>query len=117
MVSDNIKGTEHFIFGQTGEVSKAKRNIQTEVKNSLLDVEKEIDAFELSRGIVRKPKTNMADYNFKNIILDPEEERDNEMLSRLLNDEKYLITYWKDNWTPQGTYRVFIIYGTKKEKK
>jgi hypothetical protein len=109
--------TEHFIFGRTGDISKTKRNIQSEVKNSLLDVEKEIDAFELSRGIVRKPKTNMGDYNFKNVVLDPEQERDSDMLSMLLNDENYLITYYKDNWTPQGAYRVFIIYGTKKEKK
>jgi hypothetical protein len=117
MVSDKNTATEHFIFGRAGEVPTSKRNVQAEVKGSKLDVEREIDAFELSRGIIRKPKTNLSEYAFNNIILDPEEQRDNEMLSKLLNDEKYLITYYKDNWTPQGTYRVFIIYGTKKEKK
>jgi hypothetical protein len=108
--------TEHYIFGSTGERTKTRRNIQSEIKGEMLDPEKEIDAFETSRGILKKPKATMADYTFNNIVLDPEEQRDNDMLTQLLNSDKYVITYYKDNWTAQGSYRVFIIYGTKKEK-
>jgi hypothetical protein len=117
MVSNHTVETEHFLYGHTSDVPKTKRNIQSEIKGENLDVQREVDAFELSRGIVRKPKLNISEYIFNNIVLDPEEQKDNDMLTALLNSDKYLISYYKDNWTAQGTYRVFIIYGTKKENK
>jgi hypothetical protein len=27
-----------------------------------------------------------------------------------------MITLWKDTWTTQGIFRVFIVYGQKKDK-
>jgi hypothetical protein len=34
-----------------------------------------------------------------------------------MNNKKYIIAHWKDTWTTQGVYRVFIIYGVKREEK
>jgi hypothetical protein len=109
--------TEHYRFGDTGDTApKVSRNIQRELKNEILDTEKEISTFEQARGIARKPRVKMDDYQFNNIVLSPESEKDKGLLNKLLNDPNYIITYWKDNWTPQGNYTMFIIYGKKKEK-
>lgn len=117
MASINTE-TEHFSFGiASGDLKPThKRNVQREVKGGdILDQQSTIDAFEMSKGILRKPKVDMAEFQFQNIVLDPEKDVDNKMLNQLLNDDKYMITYYKDNWTPQGTYRVFVIYGKKKK--
>ena len=107
--------TEHFTFGSTSsDLRTQKRNVQREIKGEFLDKDKTIDAFEQSRGFGRKPKTDVSKYEFKTVILDPEKQHDNDLMNMLLNDDKYVITYYKDNWTPQGNYRVFIIYGKKK---
>lgn len=113
------KATEHFDFGASAPdlySSSKKRNIRNEVSNKGLDPEAVIDAFETAKGIKKRPKaTDTTDYTFKNIILDPEQQRDQDMLNELMNNKKYMIALWKDTWTPQGNFRVFIIYGQKKE--
>lgn len=115
------KATEHFDFGsssfeQNSDSSK-RRNVRNEVSNKSFDPETVIDAFEQSRGIRKKPKAqDMSNYTFKNIILDPEQQKDQEMLNELMNNKKYMIISWKDTWTPQGTFRAFIIYGSKKDE-
>ena len=122
MDSFNIKNqiTEHFDFGASAadlSISSGRRNIRNEVNNRF-DPEKVIDAFEHAKGIKRKPALpEMLEYEFKNIILDPEQQRDQDMLNELMNNKKYMITLWKDTWTAQGNFRVFIIYGSKKEKQ
>lgn len=114
------KATEHFDFGssiQDVEYPAVKRNIRNEVSNKGFDPEAIIDAFESFKGIKKKQKTPpLAEYVFKNIILDPEQQRDQDMLNELMNNKKYIIALWKDTWTPQGNFRVFIIYGSKKEE-
>jgi hypothetical protein len=113
--------TEHFDFGSSASdlrTSNKPRNIRSEVTNKGFDPEAVIDAFEHAKGIKRKSAaTDMADYVFKNIILDPEQQRDQDMLNELMNNKKYIISLWKDTWTTQGNFRVFIIYGSKKEKE
>jgi len=117
MASNKPFETEHYQFGAAADDRlKPKRNIQRELKNELLDPEQEITAFEQAKGIIRKPKVSMEDYEFNNIVLSPDGEKDKTLLNKLLNDSQYVITYWKDNWTPQGNYTMFIIYGKKKEK-
>ncbi len=112
------KETEHFIFGTQSEIKKrASRNPQREVRGELLDVKATLDAFEESKGIIRKPRVDISQYEYKNIILDPEKDGDSRMLNQLLNSEDYIISHYKDNWTPQGNYRIFVIYGKKKEKE
>ena len=116
------KATEHFDFGASApdlqSSGNRKRNIRNEVSNKGLDPEAVIDAFEMAKGIKKRPKNaDTTDYTFKNIILDPEQQRDQDMLNELMNNKKYMIALWKDTWTPQGNFRVFIIYGQKKEQE
>jgi hypothetical protein len=117
-LTNTEKMTEHFDFGSASTDFKPtpKRTIQRELKGEIIDQQKEIDAFEQAKGWSKKPKVDMSVYEFQSIVLDPEKQHDNDMLSQLLNNEKYIISYYKDNWTPQGTYRAFIIYGKKKEE-
>jgi len=113
------RATEHFDFGATAPdlLGSAKRNIRNEIGNKF-DPEKVIDAYEQAKGIKRRPKpTDTEGYEFKNIILDPEQQRDQDRLNELMNNKKYMIISWKDTWTNQGNFRVFIIYGAKKEKE
>jgi hypothetical protein len=110
--------TDHYAFGIASvDQPIPKRNVQRELKNELLDPEKEITAFEQAKGIIRKPKVNMGDYDFNNIIITPDKDKDRDLLNKLLNDPQYLISYYKDNWTPQGNYCIFIIYGKKKQNE
>jgi hypothetical protein len=115
------KATEHFDFGvSSADLSTAnkKRNIKNEVTNKGFDPETVIDAYELAKGIKKRPKVDdLSEYTFKNIILDPEQQKDQDMLNELMNNKKYVIAHWKDTWTNQGNFRVFIIYGAKKEQK
>jgi len=118
--SKEARATEHFDFGSSASdlySSDTKRNVRNEVNNKNFDPEAVIDAFEMSKGIKKKKPADMAEYTFKNIILDPEQQRDQDMLNELMNNKKYMITLWKDTWTNQGNYRVFIIYGSKKEEE
>jgi hypothetical protein len=113
------KATEHFDFGVSSAdltTANRKRNIKNEVANKSFDPETVIDAYELAKGIKKRPKADdLTGYTFKNIILDPEQQKDQDMLNELMNNKKYVIAHWKDTWTAQGSFRVFIIYGTKKE--
>jgi hypothetical protein len=115
------RATEHFDFGASASdllVSDKKRNVKNEVAGKGFDPEAVIDAYEIAKGIKKRPKaTDVSEYTFKNIILDPEQQKDQDMLNELMNNEKYMIAMWKDTWTNQGNFRVFIIYGSKKEKK
>ena len=116
-----LKATEHFDFGSSASdllVSNTKRSIRDEVTNKSFDPEAVIDAFERAKGIKKASKASATvDYVFKNIVLDPEQQRDQDMLNELMNNKKYMITLWKDTWTPQGNFRVFIIYGQKPEEE
>ena len=115
------KATEHFDFGASADdlfSSGKRRNIRHEITNKEFDPEAVIDAYEIAKGIKKRPRTeDMSDYVFKNTILDPEQQRDQDMLNELMNNKKYMITMWKDTWTAQGNFRVFIVYGSKKEKE
>ena len=115
------KATEHFDFGVSSvdlSTANKKRNIKNEVNNKSFDPETVIDAYELAKGIKKRPKADeLTEYNFKNIILDPEQQKDQDMLNELMNNKKYVIAHWKDTWTNQGSFRVFIIYGVKKEQQ
>jgi hypothetical protein len=125
MASSNFqesRASEHFDFGASAPdlytSASKKRNIRNEVSNKGLDPDAIIDAFEISKGIKKRPKAaDVSDYSFKNIILDPEQQRDQDMLNELMNNKKYMIALWKDTWTTQGNFRVFIIYGQKKEQE
>ena len=119
---NNFKATEHFDFGASANdlmsSGNKKRNVRSEITNQGFDPEVVIDAFEQAKGIKRRPKaTEMTDYVFKNIVLDPEKQMDQDLLNELMNNKKYMIALWKDTWTQHGNFRVFVVYGTKKEKE
>ena len=119
---EESRATEHFDFGSSSYEQTSgharKRNVRNEVQNKSFDPETVIDAYEVAKGIKKKARAHdMSSYVFKNIILDPEQQKDQDMLNELMNNKKYMIISWKDTWTPQGTFRVFIIYGSKKEEK
>lgn len=121
-INEASRATEHFDFGSSSHEAisggKASRNLKHELSGKAFDPETVIDAYEQAKGIKRKPKaTDLSNYEFKNVILDPEQQRDQDMLNELMNNKKYMIVSWKDTWTPQGTFRVFIIYGSKKQDK
>jgi hypothetical protein len=120
-IAMDVKATEHFDFGSSAgdlATSAKKRNVRSEITNKGFDPETVIDAYEQAKGIKRRPRqADMSDYEFKNIILDPEQQKDQDMLNELMNNKKYMIALWKDTWTQQGSFRVFIVYGTKKEEK
>jgi hypothetical protein len=118
----DFKATEHFDFGASANdllnSDSKKRNIRSEITNKGFDPEAVIDAFEDAKGIKRRPKAaDMGNYEFKNITLDPEKQMDQDMLNELMNNKKYMIVLWKDTWTQHGSFRVFIVYGAKKEEK
>jgi len=118
----NSRETEHFDFGASAvdlQVSNKKRNVRNEITNKGFDPEAVIDAFEQAKGIKKRPKAAdaMQEYVFKNIVLDPEQQKDQDMLNELMNNKKYMIALWKDTWTPQGSFRVFVVYGQKKDKE
>jgi hypothetical protein len=121
-LSETFKATEHFDFGASANdlmtSGNKKRNVRSEITNKGFDPEIVIDAFEQAKGIKRRPKVQeMTDYTFKNIVLDPEKQMDQDMLNELMNNKKYVIALWKDTWTQHGNFRVFVVYGTKKDKK
>jgi hypothetical protein len=121
-IGKDFKATEHFDFGVSASdlstSASKKRNVRNEITNKGFDPEVVIDAFEEAKGIKRKPRVHdMTEYVFKNIVLDPEKQFDQDMLNELMNNKKYMITLWKDTWTQQGTFRVFVVYGTRKDKE
>jgi hypothetical protein len=75
-----------------------------------------IDQFEESRGTKRPEKKDFFRmYEWKNIVLEPEKVKDQELLSQLMNDPKFRILVYKDTFSVKGDYRVFVIYGKLKE--
>ena len=118
--SKESRATEHFDFGYSAAdlPTDKKRNVRNEISNKSFDPEAVIDAYEQAKGIKKRPKVqDMSEYVFKNIILDPEQQKDQDLLNELMNNQKYMIAMWKDTWTPQGNFRVFLVYGSKKEKE
>ena len=68
-----------------------------------------VDALETELGI--KPRQQkILKSRRKNQTFVPSKDEDKELLDQLMNDEKFRIIVWKDTWTVQGDYKVFVIY-------
>src|SRR6202012_5836584 len=81
--------------GQTDE-----RDLGAEL-HGRFDPKKNVDKFEESRG--RGPRTSnhesfMRKYRWKNIILEPANLKDQELLAELMNNPKYRILVYKDTF-------------------
>lgn len=73
-------------------------------------IKDKLDHFEKIKGVKRDPAPNI-DTKIKNILLEPEREKDKILLNDLMNNkEQYSIVKWSENWTRTGQYKVFIIY-------
>jgi hypothetical protein len=99
-------------------IKRGKVKTEEDLRKELfqkLDTKEYIDNFEKQFGgpgpSVEKPTKVLH----KNVLLYPVNENDKELLNSLLNDSKYTIQYFKDNWTAKGDYRVFVIYTEKVE--
>jgi hypothetical protein len=88
---------------------KEERNLGQELFNKGWQQEK-VDSFERSQGINTQASKAGVTYRSKTKMFNPEAIKDKELLDELLNSPKHKITYWKDNWTAMGEYRVFVIY-------
>lgn len=78
---------------------------------------KVIDNFEQSIGIPSGGRTpgSPPKMNYKNRLFEPTYDKDQNLLNELMNSPKYRIVYLKDNWTPDGSYKIFVIYGEIEE--
>lgn len=76
---------------------------------------KTLDSFEKSMGI--QPTAAKQKMLMKNRIFEPNYDKDQELLNELMNNPKFRIIYMKDNWTQDGSYKLFVIYGEILEDK
>mgnify|MGYP000146141844 CR=1 FL=1 len=74
-----------------------------------------IDSFEKNLGI--KPKVSKVNLKYKSRVFSPDFDKDAQLLTELMNDPKFTIMYWKDNWTVEGLYKVFAIYSENMDYK
>jgi hypothetical protein len=118
MAKKKLVSTDHLTFTQiSAEKNKDKpteRNLAEELYRKSWQNEK-VDAFEKQMGIAPGSKKPKLQYQSK--VLSPEVPTERELLNKLMNSPKYAIIYWKDNWTPQGEYRAFIIYSENLDYK
>lgn len=67
-----------------------------------------IDQYEKSLGITpRKKKENRR---FKTKVFSPDYDKDQALLSELMNSPQFRIELWKDTWTQEGLFKIFILY-------
>jgi hypothetical protein len=68
-----------------------------------------IDSFEIASGI-KQPKKNEEIVQRKVKVFCPEHEGDKNLMMQLMNSKNHRIVYYKDNFTPQGEYKAFVVY-------
>lgn len=103
-------GTDHRVFDAIAADIKngRERNVARELFNKDWQ-ETTSGTFEKQQGFAVKPAVkSKAVHKVK--IFNPEVEKDKGLLTELMNSDKHKITYWKDNWTSLGEYRVFVVY-------
>lgn len=75
-----------------------------------------VSAFEKQQGFATKAAEKL-DVKHKVRVFSPDNVTDRNLLDQLMNSPNHKITYWKDNWTPAGEYRVFVIYSEVVQKE
>lgn len=89
------------------------------IKNDDRDLEKElfgskpvVDVINaLEEGMGLKPsKSKMAKPVIKHHLLSPSRDDDAELFNKLLNADNIEFIKYDTTWTPQGDYRLFVIY-------
>ena len=119
MAKKKIENQDFLTFSSVGaargDIRPEERNLAGELYKKNWQ-EKTLDHFEKTLGIqpISKDKPNLK---FKSRIFDPSYVKDSELLNELMNHPKFCITYWKDNWTSEGVYKVFAIYSENLDYK
>jgi len=107
---ENSEGEDFLPFTgvSSDQKNKRQRNLAQELYSKNWQDET-ITAFEKQQGFVVKPAAKeLVKHKVK--VFSPENEKDKNLMIELMNSPNHKITYWKDNWTPSGEYRVFVIY-------
>lgn len=71
-----------------------------------------IDEFERKNGLAPAPKAEEVTYEHK--LLDLSYASDGNLFNRLMNGTDYRILYMKDTFTPDGAYKMLVIYSKPK---
>lgn len=111
-VKKTVKEPDFLAFSNTAGPAIPSRDIQKEVHNKVTS-EPSFDDFEkMLAGAAPKPASRKAikKGNFKPKVFDMDLAKDRELLTELFNSPNHVIQYYKDNWTPMGGYRAFVIY-------
>lgn len=112
MAKKKIENQDFLTFSGVGA---ARADIKAEDRNLAGELykknwqERTLDQFEKVQGIQPSTKAK-ANLKYKSKLFAPEFDKDAGLLNELMNHPKFSIIYWKDNWTPDGNYKVFAIY-------
>lgn len=105
----SIKRENYLQFsGNTEKPIKIERDVAKELRNKDW-MDQTVSSFEKSLGFA-PTKKEIGKKIYKTRIFDPSVPKEADLLCTLFNSEKHKITYWKDNWTALGEYRVFVVY-------
>lgn len=98
-----------FASGSSGP-ELTPRDIQKEVHNKVTS-DPTFDDFErMLASPAPKAAKKAVKKNFKPKIFDMDLAQDRQLLTELFNSPDHVIQYYKDNWTPMGGYKAFVIY-------
>jgi hypothetical protein len=113
-MKSKLKDTDEGLSAFQRVASDTKLGNQRQVEEELYKKSwqsAKIDDFEKKLGIPlpsNEPAKRNVLVKTKTFIM--EFDKDQALLTELLNSPKYKIIYWKDTWTVDGNYRIFAIY-------
>lgn len=120
MAKQKLEGSDEHMDLFTAVAPDLKRKDERSLVDELYKKnwqQKTVDAFEERTGIAPSKGTAKQTLNYKNRVFEPSFDKDQQLLNELMNSPKYKIIYLKDNWTPDGSYKLFIIYAEILEEK
>ena len=115
ILEDSSESFEQFTSIAPDLKRRDERNLTDELYKKNWQT-KTVDNFEKSMGI-HPGEAGKQKMLMKNRIFEPSYDKDQELLNELMNSPKFRIVYLKDNWTPDGSYKLFVIYGEILEDK
>lgn len=115
VIQDSSETFEQFSSVAPDLKRKNERSLVDELykKNWAVDA---MDNYEKAVGIT-PPSGKVEEVIYDNHLFNPTYDADKKLLNELMNSPKYKIIYMKDNWSPDGEYRVFVVYSKSGEPK
>lgn len=120
MAKQKLEGSEENLDLFTSIAPDLKRRDERQLVDELYKKnwqQKTVDAFEARVGIAPSKGSDKQTLNYKNRLFEPSYDKDQQLLNELMNSPKYKIIYLKDNWSPDGAYKLFIIYAEIMDEK